>query len=26
LAIPFMAREFHVEPVAAPHPTTPQPA
>jgi hypothetical protein len=26
LAIPFMAREFHVEPVAAPHPTTPHPA
>ena len=26
LAIPSMAREFHVEPVAAPHPTTPQPA
>ena len=26
LAIPFMAREFHVEPVAATHPTTPQPA
>ena len=26
LAIPSLAREFHVEPVAAPHEATPTPA